>query len=251
MRRITIALLVIVIFVVFGGFVTAEYIYFEGERIHPRVGPVIIDGEPQIALVDITNYLGKDLSWSFVGQRVVGHIDRNSFSLYSPTVVNGHLMVPLDFLRDVLGLYVYWDQQERRIIINRVIYIDDPAPKRGIILGLETDKDFYRVGEPIAASLVVLNRSQEKSRLTFSSSQEFDIVLSRGGREIWRWSDDRAFLQVRKTKELGPLDFWQYPVAIPTSGHVYLTSGIYTLEGILKTRDEPLYSNKVQIEIRR
>lgn len=64
-------------------------------------------------------------------------------------------------------------------------------------LSLMLDKP-RRVGtkEPVTVRLTVTNVSQQPFRDSFATSQAYDFLVMREGKEVWRWSADKGFLQV-------------------------------------------------------
>jgi hypothetical protein len=58
--------------------------------------------------------------------------------------------------------------------------------------------------DSVRFSLQVTNASTAPVRLTFSSAQLFDFLVSQDGREVWRWSADRAFAQALHELILAP-----------------------------------------------
>jgi hypothetical protein len=58
-----------------------------------------------------------------------------------------------------------------------------------------TDKEVYQVGEPVAITLIIT--ASEPTALYYRTSQRFEFAVADGDRQgVWRWSSDRAFLQV-------------------------------------------------------
>lgn len=51
-------------------------------------------------------------------------------------------------------------------------------------------------GEGTTFSLEVTNRTSRPLPLLFNTSQEFDLVIAQGQATVWRWSDNKVFLQV-------------------------------------------------------
>lgn len=71
----------------------------------------------------------------------------------------------------------------------------------------------YGPGQPIEVALRVLNAGSAPVAVTFSSGQHFDLVVRRPrGDEVWRWSHDKAFIQVFETATLKPGDVLTYQV---------------------------------------
>ncbi len=230
----------------------AEDLYIEGQRINPSLDPLIIDGEPYVVLYDVANFLQIPYDWSFVGNGAKVTLSKTGYFIDSPTIVNGNLLVSLDFLRDKMGLYVYWNQKDGRVIINRGIVIDQPyLGGDGLILRLETDKKAYKYGDPIALSLLVLNRSNNPLTLNFNSSQIYDITLKKDNRVVWSRSRDKAFLQAMKTVILNPLDFHHYVELIPARDLMAVGTGNFTLEANLVARNQRFQTEPISIQIRR
>lgn len=71
-------------------------------------------------------------------------------------------------------------------------------------LVLSTDKATYESGELVTIMLTVTNRGNSPLKLTFSSAQKYDFVVTMRGEEIWRWSHDRMFAAVLTEITLAP-----------------------------------------------
>ncbi|HVH32350.1 MAG TPA: BsuPI-related putative proteinase inhibitor [bacterium] len=72
----------------------------------------------------------------------------------------------------------------------------------------------YGPGQPVEVALRVRNAGNAPVAITFSSGQHFDLVVRRPrGDEVWRWSHDKAFIQVFETATLKPGDVLAYEVA--------------------------------------
>lgn len=104
-----------------------------------------------------------------------------------------------------------------------------------LILGLRADKPVYLLGERIPVTLKVTNPAPDSHRLTFRTSQRFDLALEdAGGREIWRWSRGRYFLQVIGEENLksgsGGLSF-RTTIPAPSAPGRYLLRGWLTSTG--------------------
>jgi hypothetical protein len=71
----------------------------------------------------------------------------------------------------------------------------------------------YGPGQPVEVALRVRNGGSAPVSITFSSGQHFDLVVRRPrGDEVWRWSHDKAFIQVFETATLRPGDVLAYQV---------------------------------------
>lgn len=102
-------------------------------------------------------------------------------------------------------------------------------------------------GDPVADSLVasmeaqvrpssvrlilyVTNNGDEPVDLTFRTSQRFDFVIrDADGVEVWRWSDDMAFLQAISHATLAPGESWDMEAVWDPQDR----SGVYEATGML------------------
>lgn len=71
-------------------------------------------------------------------------------------------------------------------------------------LELSLAKAAYVPGEPVQATLTLRHEGESPTRVQFTSGQRFDLLVRRGGALVWRWSDDKAFVQVIQDVTLRP-----------------------------------------------
>ena len=108
-----------------------------------------------------------------------------------------------------------------------------PAAPRFIGFGasLSADQAVYRSGEPISITFEIFNHAPRPVRLTFATSQRFDVVIedNKGG-ESWRWSSGRMFAMVLGEETVGPAK----PRLIYEAQYVdKLQPGRYKIKGVL------------------
>lgn len=85
--------------------------------------------------------------------------------------------------------------------------------------------------------LHVTNATSEAMDFTFPTSQRYDFVVDDGeGREVWRWSAGRAFLQVITESRLEPGETWTMEASWTTGQE----SGTYVATGRLTAMDRPV-----------
>lgn len=85
-----------------------------------------------------------------------------------------------------------------------------------------------RAAAGIAIRFTVTNDGDDPVELTFPSALQADIVVADGDHEVWRWSDDRAFVQVVTTETLGPGESLTVEETCPAPG-----PGEYIVEATL------------------
>ncbi|MBN2532896.1 MAG: hypothetical protein JXB88_08395 [Spirochaetales bacterium] len=105
----------------------------------------------------------------------------------------------------------------------------------------------------ISMALKVFNYSQIPVTFHFRSSQRYDfIIYNSKGREVWRWSADKAFLDVLGELTLNPGESVTYTARIKfvNSGNSIksddvaggaMPEDLYTLKGVLTAYDPELY----------
>ncbi len=83
----------------------------------------------------------------------------------------------------------------------------DPSASRivgGLRYTITTDRVRYQRGDRVNITFTKCNVSGRTIRLRYNTSQRFDFVALRNGREVWRWSDERFFTQAAGTEVLQP-----------------------------------------------
>ncbi len=114
----------------------------------------------------------------------------------------------------------------------------------GLKVKLSTDRDTYISGQNVELSLTVTNISGLLKTITFNSSQEYDFIVCKNGREIWKWSYGKGFLTVITNRQLQSDETLSYPIVwnkTDTEGN-NVSVGDYSIYGIL-TADPSYYSN--------
>lgn len=71
----------------------------------------------------------------------------------------------------------------------------------------------FAVAVPIAVTISIKNTASTAVSVVFPSGQRYDVIARRPrGDEVWRWSHDRAFIQVVQTVALNPGEELTYRV---------------------------------------
>ena len=114
-----------------------------------------------------------------------------------------------------------------------------------IITSLYTDQSVYRTDEKITAHLRLYNFTDKSIRLNFGSGQRYDLYLTQGDEELWRWSDDKFCTMALIYKEIEAGESLEYDLELEPG----LSPGEYILAGKLATLPEAMELNEVMIEI--
>src|SRR5437899_8053825 len=77
----------------------------------------------------------------------------------------------------------------------------------GLRVAASLPRPTYEAGQVVEISLTATNNGGAPVSVTFTSGQRFDLVIRRPrGDAVWRWSHDKAFIQVIQTLTLQPAD---------------------------------------------
>jgi hypothetical protein len=107
--------------------------------------------------------------------------------------------------------------------------------KNGNGVGIENDfgknqLNIYKVTqnkEENKLNVVVTNPLSSKVNLTFNSTQEYEFVLYKDGKQVYKWSEDKAFGKMIVKKEIGPKKSLEYSIDLSSLG---LKDGEYKYE---------------------
>ena len=156
--------------------------------IKSSTNPRILELNPKTQTLTATTYFWTSLGKvDFFDPRNIGSI--SAYYLLQGDEIRAKLFAGSQ-LRD--RWYVY-SVSRIKLSLSR----EGPAVKEfdGLELVLELEREVYNVGDPVPLTLKVTNTTDKPKTLSFSSGQRYDFVITRAGREIWRWSAGKAFIQ--------------------------------------------------------
>lgn len=142
--------------------------------------------------------------------------------------VNGHVLVPVNFMENLLKVEFRWKKPV--IIIKENDYMND------IKISLYTNKEVYDFGEQIVATMIIKNVGSTKLRVPLSSSQVYDLTLTYRGHELWRWSRDKMFTTAITYFEMDPGESKVYTITLPRE--LILTPSQYQLQASFNCKPE-------------
>ena len=132
-----------------------------------------------------------------------------------------------------------------RLVAARVGGLELPVAPYGIEVSLDRPLYYNNLMPPIInpwptarARLVVRNKTELPVEFTFPTSQRFDFIVRDAlGKEILRWSDGRAFLDVIGRESLvNRSRSYSADIALKSRDGKQLPAGFYTLAGFLTTQ---------------
>ncbi|MEW6230637.1 MAG: BsuPI-related putative proteinase inhibitor, partial [Bacillota bacterium] len=113
--------------------------------------------------------------------------------------------------------------------VNQVSVVQD-----GLRHTFTVNKTVFARGEPVRMTLTKTNVTTSPVTITYRSSQRFDFIVTRAGREIWRWSAGRFFTFAIERVTLPPgqnLVFMQTWNQVTNEG-VPVPPGVYTITAV-------------------
>lgn len=113
-----------------------------------------------------------------------------------------------------------------------------------------TDKSTYALGEPVNITVQVNNTGSSPTTLNYRSGQEYDIIVKKGGQEVWKWSVGKFFTQELHSQTLAPGESRTFKESWPqtANGDQPITAGEYQVIGV-STADQNVESAPVTIAI--
>lgn len=109
---------------------------------------------------------------------------------------------------------------------------ENNATARDLIFMFSTDGQSYDVNETIMILLRLINPTDSLITLDFSSGYQFDYTITSAKGQLYRWSDDKAFIQMLTNIKINPHD--SYTRTFNHTPEDYpLLPGSYSIEGVV------------------
>jgi hypothetical protein len=121
----------------------------------------------------------------------------------------------------------------------------------GLEFTLQIEKAVYQLKEPIPIQLILTNKTDHPLKLIFPSTQRYELLIKKEGKEIWQWSRDRVFammltqLTIEPDESLGFEEEWSQ---LDNEGKLVLP-GKYEIIGILKVYPQDIQQS-LTIDVR-
>jgi len=116
-----------------------------------------------------------------------------------------------------------------------------------LLFSIGTDKDEYSSGEEVRIQIRVENNGDKPANLTFPTSQRYDIIITKDGKDIWRWAYEKVFtmaITVLKMKPGEVLSFEERWRQRDNEGND-AGSGYYKINGVMKVKGRPISGTKI------
>lgn len=120
----------------------------------------------------------------------------------------------------------------------------DARPVGPVTVTFKADPATVREGQSVRLSFKLVNNSGQAETLTFPSGQKYDFWATLDGREVWRWSEGKAFTQAIVHEEIAGQGGVTY-----TETWTPEEAGTYEVHGALAAQDfTGDYSGEVIVE---
>ena len=97
---------------------------------------------------------------------------------------------------------------------------------------VSSNQDIYLSTGTINATIEVTNTLSTPITLTFGSSQKYDFIIKKDGKEITRWSKGKMFNMLVTKRSLEPTEKMAFSDEIPLESEK-ISPGVYTLEATI------------------
>lgn len=193
---------------------------------------------------EVADIIGVRVDWELNKGVIEGYFDRIYFEANNYVIANGQLYLPLNLYEDNFDIYIEI-RGNNYYIYKRII-----RPRTNLDIVLNTNKERYRRNEDMAVSVLIMNNSDRDVNLRLPSSQEYDLVLTRYNREVWRLSSGKGYLTAMGELKIPANDFKLYTDLINPSEEANIYFGTYELHvEINPSSDNTIKSDPIQIRI--
>ncbi len=110
-------------------------------------------------------------------------------------------------------------QAFRQVVMGAMVLVAAASPlsvervESGLRVDASLPRPSYDPGQALEIALTATNPGGAPVTVTFTSGQRFDLIIRRPrGDEVWRWSHDKAFIQVIQTVTLQPSESLSFKI---------------------------------------
>ncbi len=197
MKKIKFIILITLVIIIISGFSISVEVTTGGEIgsfTYQSEGPIQRLQDDFIPINRVADALNYRLNWELWQNKVEGNLHNIFFSTSEFIIYRGQLYLPLEFFEPTFGFNI--EKRGNRYFIYSYLELDGELQ-----IDLQTHTNSISSDKPLAVTVILLNNGEEID-LNFSSSQRYDLVLTRFNREVWRLSDGKGYSAVRGTEKL-------------------------------------------------
>lgn len=126
------------------------------------------------------------------------------------------------------------------------------AQDKTVHLSFAASEDGYLQGVPVEFILTVSNGTEEAVRISFPSSKQFDLMIKKDEKTLWRWAEEKMFAMSQTQLTLSPGERKHFDIVWPQLDRngKQVDPGFYRAVGWLESK-EKLMAKPITFEIRR
>ena len=251
-KKLLLSTTIIIVLLVISSNIYASQKLFHGEDIKFNIEPDKITMDTYIPSDQISNKIDIEID-NFGEDRVIVLFNNNHYLISfknglvisnkgnkklenNPLLVNGHILLPVEFLVEILDIN----------IIDKSRDIPEYGQK-DIKSNIYINKTEYEEDENMEVKIEIMNRSNNTKYLEFSSGKMYDIYIrNTNGDIIYTWSKNKMFNQAFKEIKIGVSGSIHYEEKINLSGFV---EGTYYIEAQIETVNNIFKATQKQFSI--
>lgn len=104
----------------------------------------------------------------------------------------------------------------------------------GVTVTFKAEPAHARAGQAVRLTLRLVNNAGRATDLTYASAQRYDFWVTRGSKEVWRWSEGQVFTQETTEETLEGQSGTSFSEAWPSE-----SPGTYVAHGSVKAEGYP------------
>jgi hypothetical protein len=102
----------------------------------------------------------------------------------------------------------------------------------GVTVTFKAEPAHAKAGQAVRLTIRLVNNSGRKTELTYPSAQRYDFWVTRGSKEVWRWSEGQVFTQETTRETIEGQSGTSFSQAWPSEAPgTYVAHGVLTAEG--------------------
>ena len=195
--------------------------------------PVLRMNKDFIPLHEVAQEIDYSLNWECSQDRVRGRLGNLNFSTSNFIIYRGELYIHESMFTPAFGLEV-----EIRGLRYYFYRYQEKEDMERLELKINTHTSSLDKRDPLAVSILLLNNTEDDIEIRFRSGQKYDLVLSHYGREVWRLSEGKGYIQSIIEQELDEGEHLLFTSLIKPNldrGRYSLTAEIKTTEGVIRS----------------
>lgn len=129
-------------------------------------------------------------------------------------------------------------------ILLEEMKVEDPPQ---VFTSMSLDSHEFDKGDTVSGKMVLYNIDDEDLTLEFASGQDYDLLLYKEGKQVWKLSEGKMYTMAIQTENLSGGESLVFEFEFESEED--LEPGIYELRGVITTRNK-IEAGSVGIEVK-